>query len=582
LRLSSNFLEYDMMTRRTSARATLKVGFCACLALVLAGARPALAGTVVFEGTGWQAQWDASLDGLVDVDFIDVIGDTIFIQKAAEFTQPPTNNTHTPVVISFQQTGPSTISSIVIDDEIVTNSTGVAWTGFVMSVNNAPGGGVSFNPVMTAGSGGGGPIGFSIDPFTTAEFVDGDRRLNISGGVLADDEIWFPGGGGNDGQLWINVQSGPEGDFSSFSFSEQPVSEVIGAPPVCVEILPPDREPDCGSSNNVLNAVTNNVTITTTQDWEVVSGPCVIQTEDGPTMTYSIPDTCPTESCCLFRFTVDEPGDAVPPSICEREVCCECPGEEELACRVTGGGNDKSVDHALNPEGGLNRYTWGGQVGAPTAAQPQPFGEWTHRQHRGPAGKWTFHAGTASAPDETEIDLVTCCDPGFCNPARPAPAHQINFEGVGVFKNGTNLPPGVRTRGSNRTFHWFTVHIEDAGEPGSHGLPNGDCPEEGFNCAPLDCACPDFYHITIYAGVKRGQSPNTTEKIYEVFGYINGGNFQIHPPIGDVNSDQEVNAADLDIVLRNLGTSGPGDVDGNRLVDVVDASLVLDHWGDWW
>lgn len=471
------------MVNRTAALFTT-------LAAALIAAPAVQGGVTVFGTTGWQAEWDASLDNVVDIDFIEVIDNTIFFQKSAQFTQPPIGGFIQPIIITFRQIGPSTITNFVIDDEIISNHTGTNWTGFAMQLLN--GGATVYDPAMSASSGGGGPIGFSVDPFTIAVFADSNRTLNIFGGILANGEDWYPGGTINDGQLWINVQSGGTGEFASFDLAEGP-------------------------------------------------------------------------------------GDAFIPA-----------GGEDMACRVTGGGTDKSIDHALYPEGGLNRYTWGGQAGAPTAAQPQPYGEWTHRQHSGPAGKWTFRAGTASSPAETEIDLITCCDPGYCHPARPAPAHQIDFQGVGAFKNvGTYpVPPGVVVKGPNRTFHWFTVHIEDAGEPGSQSVPPGDiCPEAGFNCAPLNCDCPDFYRITIYQGVKKNQPLNTTDKLYEVYGYINGGNFQIHPPIGDVDNDQVVGPADLQIVMENIGTDAAeriGDVDGNGVIDTTDVSLVLAHWGEAW
>jgi len=182
-------------------------------------------------------------------------------------------------------------------------------------------------------------------------------------------------------------------------------------------------------------------------------------------------------------------------------------------------------------EGG-NRFTWGGQAGAPTASQPQPCGEWTHTQRRGPGGKWTFHAGTASAPDETEISFVECCDPGFCDPARPAPAKQISFQGVGTFKNLKPHPPptpGYPAPVAGQTLHWFDVHIADLGEPGSQqeGADSDMCPVGGFNCAMGYCGCPDFYRFTLHAG-----PDSATPVIYEVFGYMEGGgNNQIHPPI---------------------------------------------------
>jgi hypothetical protein len=214
---------------------------------------------------------------------------------------------------------------------------------------------------------------------------------------------------------------------------------------------------------------------------------------------------------------------------CSFIVHCQ---DELIGCRVTGGGNQ-------NIKGG-NMYTFGGQAGAPTGEQPQPWGEWTHHQKRGPDDSFIFHAGTASAPPGTEIDFIECCDPGYCEQARPAPAKQINFGGVGTFKNNHGFePPDGSDAIPGETYHWFEVHIEDLGEPGgSNGQGHQDpppafCPPEGYNCAIADCDCPDYYRITIYRAFDpMTEMPNTTDLIYEVSEYVRGGNLQIHPPVG--------------------------------------------------
>jgi hypothetical protein len=57
------------------------------------------------------------------------------------------------------------------------------------------------------------------------------------------------------------------------------------------------------------------------------------------------------------------------------------------------------------------------------------------------------------------------------------------------------------------------------------------CPANGFgkygSVESVDCECPDFYRITIYAG-----PTSDTAVIYEASGWITGGNLQIHPPTG--------------------------------------------------
>jgi hypothetical protein len=234
-----------------------------------------------------------------------------------------------------------------------------------------------------------------------------------------------------------------------------------------------------------------------------------------------------TEGDCLYQggifFVSMECGD---PNL-------NCSGS---GCRMTGGGNDTFgnwngtfCDGHQRRGNQTERYTFGGQAGAPTASQPQPYGEWTHHQQSGPSGDFVFHAGTASSPAETEIDLVTCSDPGFCRPARPAPDKQLDFEGVGQFHNIRNPSSALSGVVAGQTLHWFEVHIEDLGEPGRNGRqgsPSGFCPDAGSAGAIGDCRCPDFYHITIHAN----QDPGSTV-IYDVYGYIDGGNLQIHPPI---------------------------------------------------
>ena len=203
------------------------------------------------------------------------------------------------------------------------------------------------------------------------------------------------------------------------------------------------------------------------------------------------------------------------------------PEVPEIGCRMTGGGNDEF----FFGDGAYNDYRFGGQAGAPIASPPQPWGNWTHTQLSGAAGSFTFHAGTPSAPEGTEIDWIECSDPGWCEQARPAPAKQLDFGGVGTFKNMRNAPAEIADHVIvGESPHWFEVNIHDLGEPGGHDLPDG--------CDPLgygrnggtdlgDCDCPDFYRILIYEGMD-----DSSNVMYEVYGYIDGGNFQIHPPTG--------------------------------------------------
>lgn len=273
----------------------------------------------------------------------------------------------------------------------------------------------------------------------------------------------------------------------------------------------------------------------------------------------------------------------------------------ELACRVTGGGNDTSgigdigwdltvaagSRKVANPRIGQDdeawTYTFGGQAGANTAKQPRPKGQWEHQNHGGKNKlEFNFKIGTSSAPKGTTIWKIQCTDDGWCENARPAPNKQIDFVGLGSFTSTKNLSieaiDGLHTfsgiedvvevpqnpnSGVTPTYHWFQVHIEDLGEPGKAGgnptkqdgltdVENAQlCPPKGRNDPfatppiinnPADCNCADFYRIRIYKGFKpvlnadntiaNTSEINMTEVIYDVWGYIDGGNFQIHPQTG--------------------------------------------------
>jgi hypothetical protein len=197
---------------------------------------------------------------------------------------------------------------------------------------------------------------------------------------------------------------------------------------------------------------------------------------------------------------------------------------EVLSCRFTGGHNSRNREVE-----GSDFWTTGGQVGAPTEAQPQPCGEWTHAQHSGPQGRFVFHGGTNSAPQGTHIAMVSCSDPPACRPAgNPAPAKQLDFAGVGAFRTVSG-PLTSNPNVSRGSLHWFEVHIEDLGEPGSRD-PGPQCPAGGFAGRTGDCSCPDFYRIAIHENATPG-----SRVIYTAEGYLAGGNFQIHDSIDGGN-----------------------------------------------
>jgi hypothetical protein len=163
-------------------------------------------------GGGWEAIWDSSLDGLVQIQTTDVTDDAIFIEKSAEFTQGPENGVFPAIPIVFRQISPDAVANIVIDDEILVNNTAHDWTDFHMDLVDH--GDATFDPATAAG--------WSIAPFTQWSVTPNGQRLDLADGVVADGDVWFPGMAS--GQLWINVNLTP-GLSKIFTLKEQPTPE---------------------------------------------------------------------------------------------------------------------------------------------------------------------------------------------------------------------------------------------------------------------------------------------------------------------------------------------------------------------
>lgn len=183
-------------------------------------------------GGGWQATWDSSLDQTVSLELLGVSDDAVHIRKLAEFTQaPPAEGFPFPAIpITFTQTSPNAVHNIVIDEEVITNSTGVDWTDFHMEILN--GNEAFFDPTATANSGGPGPIGFDVSPFLLAAFGNNNHTLDMDDGTVADGAQWTPGTGASAGDLWLNIVTG-NGDttpFTVFSLKERPTATRIPGP----------------------------------------------------------------------------------------------------------------------------------------------------------------------------------------------------------------------------------------------------------------------------------------------------------------------------------------------------------------
>ena len=239
-------------------------------------------------------------------------------------------------------------------------------------------------------------------------------------------------------------------------------------------------------------------------------------------------------------------------------------------CRMTGG--NATVSPAIGIDGletwtydweGFDTGFWittGGQIGAPSGGEPR--GHWTHVQHGGAEGIFTFHSGTSSAPDGTEISTIECADPGWCVQARCAPFKQIFWTGVGNFAKqgfdaaalGDCVVADIPRKGG--TLHFYRAMVGDFGEnkrptrevPGACNwfskLPGGGPPgpfdasdavfldsvpdpQFGDKDGQICDTCPDYYQIEIHC-----TTDPASPVIYEFAGFLESGNYQIHPETG--------------------------------------------------
>lgn len=239
------------------------------------------------------------------------------------------------------------------------------------------------------------------------------------------------------------------------------------------------------------------------------------------------------------------------------------------ACRVTYGGNDRNGNIAPNSFGEAcmalkgnkeNCYTFGGQVGAPTANPTAggPFGEHTHHQVSGPAGDFVFRAGTHSAPSTTRISATACYDPGACRQAEAnAGFKQIDFEGTGSFRTldatakaylAAAAGHPVDADNADARVYYFRVDMDDTGEPGNKASKNRFDVTAATNFLAADKnlplndpagdpllssfgACNTMADVYQFYICKDENKCEQGDAIYAVRGFLTGGNIQLHKVI---------------------------------------------------
>lgn len=148
--------------------------------------------------SGWQATIFDDLHVDVVTDAVSFTSNAVVIEKFAEFTTLSPIGQPEAINIVFQQVLPDaqTVSRIVITDEIVINSTGVAWIDFSMLLLDS--GQVEFDPVASAA--------FDVSPFLQKQYLNGNTTFRAFDGTIPAGGIWTPGMAS--GALFIDVDLG--------------------------------------------------------------------------------------------------------------------------------------------------------------------------------------------------------------------------------------------------------------------------------------------------------------------------------------------------------------------------------------
>jgi hypothetical protein len=170
--------------------------------------------------SGWT--WDTPDFSNVELKWVRTEGNNFFFEKEATFTRASD-----PIVITFNRIDPNA-KTLVINDESVTNNTGVDWTAFRMELSSGSSGGTpNFTFVTSDGAPGIGD--FAIDPYQTFTFYNNNSGILFGGGSpVKNGHTWFPGSMSDTGLALVASSS----SVGTFTLKELPVtgSTVIPIP----------------------------------------------------------------------------------------------------------------------------------------------------------------------------------------------------------------------------------------------------------------------------------------------------------------------------------------------------------------
>jgi len=189
----------------------------AAATLLLFGVRSVQAASIpLVDNNGQSAGWSVSVPDVnakdVALTFVSSSGNRFFFAKSATF-----NAINEPLVLSFDRTDPNA-KDLVIQNENLKNNTGTDWTAFrTILSSGATSGTPNFSFVTSDNSPGLGD--FSIDPYTSFEFLSNNTELFVNGGTVAAGGSWLPGSASGTGLAIVTSNS----TATHFTLKEIPV-----------------------------------------------------------------------------------------------------------------------------------------------------------------------------------------------------------------------------------------------------------------------------------------------------------------------------------------------------------------------
>lgn len=191
-------------------------GLCVAMACLAWSPMAAQALVIDLGGSGWEAVIDDADASVIDIVVDAVTPEAVIIEIAKEFTEGPDPGTgeFPPLDVLFVQIAEDvdTVPYIVIEDETVINSTGFDWTDYHFEIIG--GGETAFDADRSSD--------FATGPFQTRVYSDDFKALWLFDGLVAPDEIFYPGFGS--GALWIAADLS-DAEPVSFVFRQMPTPE---------------------------------------------------------------------------------------------------------------------------------------------------------------------------------------------------------------------------------------------------------------------------------------------------------------------------------------------------------------------